>query len=54
MIERSAALSIVIASIQEVFAQNGDEAPAGINEETVLVGLENHAKALCPGDNPFT
>jgi hypothetical protein len=38
MIERSVALSIVIASIEEVFAQNGGAAPTGLNEETVLVG----------------
>ena len=40
MIERSVALGIVIASIQEVFAQNGDAAPEGLNEETVLVGTD--------------
>jgi len=40
MIERSVALSIVLASIQEVFAQNGDTAPAGLTEDTVLVGTD--------------
>jgi acyl carrier protein len=40
MIERSAALNIVIASIQEVFAQNGVDGPATLNEETVLVGKD--------------
>jgi acyl carrier protein len=40
MIERSAALSIVIASIQEVFAQTGEEAPGALGEDTVLVGKD--------------
>jgi acyl carrier protein len=40
MIERSAALNIVIASIQEVFAQTGMDAPAALTEETVLVGKD--------------
>ena len=40
MIERSAALKIVIASIQEVFAQTGMDASTDIGEETVLVGKD--------------
>jgi acyl carrier protein len=40
MIERSAALSIVIASIQEVFAQTGVDAPSALSEDTVLVGKD--------------
>ncbi len=40
MIERSSAVSIVVASIQEVFAQTGDSAPATLNEDTVLVGKD--------------
>ena len=40
MIERSAALNIVIASIQEVFAQTGVDAPAALTEDTVLVGKD--------------
>jgi acyl carrier protein len=40
MIERSAALSIVIASIQEVFAQTGMDAPSALTEDTVLVGKD--------------
>ena len=40
MIERTAALNIVYASLQEVFAQTGLDAPAGLNEETVLVGKD--------------
>src|SRR5450432_289096 len=40
MIERSAALNIVIASIQEVFAQTGMDAPGALTEETVLVGKD--------------
>ena len=40
MIERSAALSIVIASIQEVFAQTGMDAPGALTEDTVLVGKD--------------
>ena len=40
MIERSAALNIVIASIQEVFAQTGLEAPPQVTEDTVLVGKD--------------
>ncbi|HEX3853286.1 MAG TPA: hypothetical protein VHW01_20120 [Polyangiaceae bacterium] len=40
MIERSAALNIVIASIQEVFAQTGMDAPGALTEDTVLVGKD--------------
>src|SRR3954452_401644 len=40
MIDRSAALSIVIASIEEVFAQTGLDAPATLTEDTVLVGKD--------------
>jgi acyl carrier protein len=40
MIERSAALKIVIASIQEVFAQTGMDAPGALTEDTVLVGKD--------------
>ncbi|HEY5376710.1 MAG TPA: hypothetical protein VIK01_23675 [Polyangiaceae bacterium] len=40
MIERSAALNIVIASIQEVFAQTGTDAPGALTEDTVLVGKD--------------
>ena len=40
MIERTAALNIVYASIQEVFAQTGLEAPAALDEDTVLVGKD--------------
>jgi acyl carrier protein len=40
MIERSAALDIVIASIQEVFAQTGEDAPGTLGEDTVLVGKD--------------
>ena len=40
MIERSAALNIVIASIQEVFAQTGLDSPAALSEDTVLVGKD--------------
>ena len=40
MIERAAALNIVIASIQEVFAQTGEAAPAVLTEDTVLVGKD--------------
>ncbi len=40
MIERSAAVSIVVASIQEVFAQTGDSPPGTLNEDTVLVGKD--------------
>jgi acyl carrier protein len=40
MIERAAALSIVIASIQEVFAQTGEPAPSALTEDTVLVGKD--------------
>jgi len=37
-IARNDAYEIVVASLQEVFAQNGTPAPDNINEETVLVG----------------
>lgn len=40
MIDRSAALSIVIASIEEVFAQTGTDAPGALTEDTVLVGKD--------------
>ncbi|MEO8902138.1 MAG: hypothetical protein ABI488_09700 [Polyangiaceae bacterium] len=40
MLERSAALNIVIASIQEVFAQTGMDAPGTLTEDTVLVGKD--------------
>ena len=40
MMERSAALDIVIASIQEVFAQTGVAAPSALTEDTVLVGKD--------------
>lgn len=40
MIERSAALKIVIASIQEVFAQTGMPAASALTEDTVLVGKD--------------
>ncbi|HYP99754.1 MAG TPA: hypothetical protein VER96_13860 [Polyangiaceae bacterium] len=40
MIERTAALNIVYASLQEVFAQTGMDAPAALTEDTVLVGKD--------------
>jgi acyl carrier protein len=40
MIERTAALNIVYASIQEVFAQTGVDAPSALTEDTVLVGKD--------------
>lgn len=40
MIERTAAFKIVLASIQEVFAQTGTDAPPVITEDTVLVGKD--------------
>lgn len=38
MVARKDAYDIVLASLQEVFAQNGTPPPDGINEDTVLVG----------------
>lgn len=38
MIERNNAYDIVLASLQEVFAQFGTAPPDTINDETVLVG----------------
>jgi acyl carrier protein len=38
MIARKDAYDIVIASLNEVFAQTGVPAPEGLGEETVLVG----------------
>lgn len=40
MIERTVALNIVYASLQEVFAQTGLDAPTALSEETVLVGKD--------------
>jgi len=38
MIGRKDAYETVVASLLEVFAQNGTPAPEGVGEETVLVG----------------
>ena len=38
MIARNDAYAIVVASLREVFAQEGNEAPATIADDTVLVG----------------
>jgi acyl carrier protein len=40
MIARKDAYGIVVASLQEVFAQTGMPAPEAIGEETVLVGTD--------------
>jgi acyl carrier protein len=40
MIARKDAYGIVVASLQEVFAQTGMPAPEVIGEETVLVGTD--------------
>ena len=40
MIERSVAQAIVVASLQEVFAQSGLPAAENVTEETVLVGKD--------------
>ena len=40
MIARKEAYEIVIASLNEVFAQTGMPAPESLSEETVLVGNE--------------
>jgi acyl carrier protein len=40
MIEQSAAYEIVIASLQEVFAQSGLPAPENVSGDTVLVGKD--------------
>ena len=40
MIERNQAYEIVIASLKEVFEQNGIAPPASLTEETVLVGAD--------------
>jgi acyl carrier protein len=40
MIDRTAALEIVKASLQEVFVQTGMPAPDAVTEETVLVGKD--------------
>lgn len=40
MIERKDAFGIVVASLNEVFAQEGNAPPAAITEETVLVGTD--------------
>jgi acyl carrier protein len=40
MIARKDAYDIVMASLQEVFAQLGQELPAAIDETTVLVGKD--------------
>jgi acyl carrier protein len=40
MIERTSALGIVVASLQEVFVQSGTAAPENVSEETVLVGKD--------------
>jgi acyl carrier protein len=40
MIERNVAYDIVVASLQEVFAQSGLPAPETVTDETVLVGKD--------------
>lgn len=40
MIARDDAYQIVLASLQEVFAQTGAEPPGSITNETVLVGAD--------------
>ena len=40
MIARNDAYEIVVASLREVFAQNGTPPPDSITEETVLVGSD--------------
>ncbi len=40
MIERNMAVQIVLASLQEVFAQTGTPALESVTDETVLVGNE--------------
>ena len=40
MIARKDAYEIVVASLQEVFAQTGLAAPEKVDEETVLVGTD--------------
>jgi len=40
MIVRSEAYEIVLASLREVFAQTGIDAPATLGEESVLVGTD--------------
>lgn len=40
MIERTVAYDIVVASLQEVFAQSGMPAPEVVTEDTVLVGKD--------------
>jgi hypothetical protein len=40
MIERSVAYDIVVASLEEVFAQTGAPLPQGVNDDTVLVGKD--------------
>jgi len=38
--ERPVAQGIVIASLKEVFAQSGQPEPAGVTDDTVLVGSD--------------
>jgi acyl carrier protein len=40
MIGRKEAYEIVLAALNEVFVQNGTAAPAGLSEETILVGAD--------------
>jgi hypothetical protein len=40
MIERTVAYDIVIASLEEVFAQTGSSLPGTVNGDTVLVGKD--------------
>lgn len=40
MIERKDAFGIVVASLNEVFAQEGNPPPADISDDTVLVGTD--------------
>lgn len=40
MIERADAVAIVVASLNEVFAQEGTSPPGTITDETVLVGTD--------------
>lgn len=40
MIERTEAVAIVVASLTEVFTQEGNPPPASITDDTVLVGTD--------------
>jgi hypothetical protein len=40
MIERTVAYDIVVASLEQVFAQTGTPVPAGMTGDTVLVGKD--------------